>query len=270
MTFQTTYSTRPAAARAGQVADISVKKIDSCIAETAVGVALAVVRGDGDQSVKAITDVTADTDSIVSTAVAAATSRVNFSGATLNGVIGQGAIVPAQQITVALNSHAHWTGGEITLVMEDVYGRRFTETFDVPSGGNTTLTSAAVASKVISGSIDPQGGTSATLTIGTTPSAAEFSPRTIRGVALLDNTREPYAENDYDQYDSVPVISSGRVYVTSETAVADGDPVYVRIVTSGADVNGQFRSSSSSSFALWPGAKFVSTADADGVAIIEF
>jgi hypothetical protein len=106
------------------------------------------------------------------------------------------------------------------------------------------------------------------MTVGTSPVAPVYTTRG-HGVALYDASRMPYtSSNQYSQYDSVPVMTKGRVYVNVEAAVSAGDPVYVRAVTSGADVAGQF-GAKAANFGQLQGAKYVSTTSGAGLAIVE-
>lgn len=75
----------------------------------------------------------------------------------------------------------------------------------------------------------------------------------------------------YQIGDSVELVSRGRVWVTVEEAVAPGDDVYVRHTASGGNTQrGSFRTSSdSSTAALLAGARYLTTASADGLALVD-
>jgi len=74
----------------------------------------------------------------------------------------------------------------------------------------------------------------------------------------------------YQIGDSVEVVSRGRVWVTVEEAVSAGDDVYVRFDTGTGSQKGAFRTSSdSTTAALLAGARYLTAASANGVALVD-
>lgn len=75
----------------------------------------------------------------------------------------------------------------------------------------------------------------------------------------------------YQIGDSVEIVSRGRVWVTVEEAVSPSDDVYVRHTANGDNTQrGAFRTSSdSSNAALLAGARYLTTASANGVALVD-
>lgn len=74
----------------------------------------------------------------------------------------------------------------------------------------------------------------------------------------------------YQVGDSVAIAYRGEIAVTVEEAVAPGDAVYVRYDTGTGSQKGAFRASAdSSTAALLPGARYLTTASAGGVAVVD-
>lgn len=272
---QTAYTQAPAQGPAGLIADTSfANHVDSFVAQGAPVPGLLVARGTAaDQQVIPIAAVAAAsaTAILASGGASAATAQV-ITGATFNGTTGTGRIVPAQLITVTLNSHANWTTGPIVVTGEDANGNRVEEHLEVPSGGNATLTTKQPFARVISLNIPAQGGTSGTYTVGLDPAGMAVSLRDFPGVAIYDSTRSPYVSGAYEDKDPCPVLGKGRIFVAVETACTAGDVAWVRMVLSGNNVRGQFDGGlpAAASFARFANAKFLTTqATAGGIAVLE-
>jgi hypothetical protein len=273
MAYQTTFSNDPAIAIAGMPADSTPRVTESFVAEGAPVVGLLCQRGtDRERQVIPMTSAVADVDSIVDATpgIASAATEQTITSASADGVIGAGLIIPAQQLTATLNNHADWDATSSIFTYEDVDGKIVRETVLIPNGGNQTITTLGAARRFISWYIPAQTGTNGTATIGTAPTAPVLSLRDFPGVAMFDASRMPYTTgNAYTDKDECPVIAKGRAYVTVEDAVTAGDPVYVRTTTSGADVAGQFGGEKASNFGALAGARYVTSASTDGLAIVE-
>jgi hypothetical protein len=75
---------------------------------------------------------------------------------------------------------------------------------------------------------------------------------------------------NYASGELVPIIKCGDVWVTSETAVKEGDPVWVRVVISGDEVAGAFRATPDGNDCVRiKGARFSSTNSA-GLSRVDF
>lgn len=272
MSAQTTYSLVNAIGRAGMIADGAIMQdVISTAAEGTVALGCAVLKGTNPRQGAPVAAVALDVDSILDATPggASAATAQTLSGATFDGVIGQGRIVPAQQITMTLNSHADWDATVATIRGEDCDGNILVEDVLIPNGGNATITTIGAFGRVTSVYIPAQTGTNGTFTIGTAPTKAEFSRRDILGLSVWQSAHEPYTSDSYVDNDEMPVLRKGCCYVVVEDAVANGDNVYVRIVTSGADAPGQLGGEPSASFALLRDAFYRSTAAIDGVAVVE-
>jgi hypothetical protein len=248
-----------------------MQDVISTVAEGAVALGCAVLKGTSPRQGKPVSAVTASTTSILDGTPGGATAATaqTVSGAAFDGTIGQGRIIPAQQITLTANSHANWDATVITFYGEDCDGREISEDVLMPDAGNVTIETKQAFGRLVSVYIPAQGGTAGTFTIGTKPAFAEFSRRDLLGASIWQSAHEPYTSDSYSDKDEMPVLRKGRMYVVVEDAVANGDNVYVRIVTSGGDVPGQFGGERSASFALVRGAFYRSTAAIDGVAVVE-
>lgn len=271
MAYQTSYSLDPAIAVAGQIADSSVpNRVDSFVAEGTPTPGNLVQRGtDKERQVIPVTSLAADVDAIVASGGASAATAQTIQTTALNGVVGQGLIIPAQQVTMTLNNHADWDATTAVVKYENAMGEVVEEEVSIPNGGNTTISTVGAARRVLSIYIPAQTGTNGTFTVGTTPTSPVFTLRNFPGVAVYDSGRHPYTSGLFTDKDPCPVLSKGRIYVTVEDAVTAGDPVYVRAVTSGADIAGQFGGERATNFGLLLGAHYVTSASQDGLAIVE-
>ena len=167
----------------------------------------------------------ADVDAIIATGASSGSQQV-ISGASLDGVIGAGEIYPPRNITLTFSSHANWDATTAVVAGTDENGVAITENFSIPDGGNATVTGATKFRAVTSITIPAQSGTSGTFTagVGLLLGAADHIAA---GLAVLDVTRTSL---NYADGDLVPIAREGEFYVTSETAVKEGDPVWVRVV----------------------------------------
>ena len=167
----------------------------------------------------------ADVDAIIATGASSGSQQV-ISGASLDGVIGAGEIYPPRNITLTFSSHANWDATTAVVAGTDENGVAITENFSIPDGGNATVTGATKFRTVTSITIPAQSGTSGTFTagVGLLLGAADHIAA---GLAVLDVTRTSL---NYADGDLVPIAREGEFYVTSETAVKEGDPVWVRVV----------------------------------------
>lgn len=167
----------------------------------------------------------ADADAIIATGASSGSQQV-ISGASLDGVIGAGEIYPPRNITLTFSNHANWDATTAVVAGTDENGVAQTENFSIPDGGNATVTGATKFRTVTSITIPAQSGTSGTFTAGV-GSLLGAADHIAAGLAVLDVTRTSL---NYADGDLVPIAREGEFYVTSETAVKEGDPVWVRVV----------------------------------------
>lgn len=91
-----------------------------------------------------------------------------------------------------------------------------------------------------------------------------------RGVAMNQQAIESSASGDpqYPIKSAVPVLKKGRIWVKVEEAVAPTDTVSIRHAAGGNGV-GSFCKTADGSRALLAGAKYLTTAAANGLAVVE-
>lgn len=264
---QTSYSTNPAVGYAGQLADSGPHDVKTVVAEAEIAAGLVVVRGGTTRSEGRPPPApdAADPDGFITTIASAATAQT-LSGASLDGVVGQGEVWPPRNVTLTLSSHADWDATEAVVTGIDEDDRVIQETLLIPNGGNVTLTGVKHFRKVTSLYIPAQSGTGGTADLGFGSSLGPIGGMGVHGVAMYDASREPEA---YPVDYAVPCVRKGRVYVTSESSYSDQDPVYVRFVATGDEVRGQVRNApDSTDCALLKGARFWRSGSS-GVAAID-
>jgi len=226
-----------------------------------------------------------DVDAIV-TSYTTSTAIQTFSGATLNGVVGATEMQPGRLITFVFSNHADFDATNITLTGISPLGVSQTESIAIPNGGNATVNSTLYYASVTSIAVPAQSGTGGTATFGvvalTTLVIADF-----RGVACRQPVKTTIATGgiygypgstsssvtaDYVDAETVPVLNEGGIWVYSEEAISDGDPVYVRAASgSGGSTLGAFRNDAdSASCVLVVGAKFKRDSTGAGAAWAKF
>lgn len=128
-------------------------------------------------------------------------------------------------------------------------------------------------------------GTAAPSATGLSPGQCKIIPdgtvvgslTALAGVALLDMARSPLGgtantqsgSGQYAANDDVPCMRRGRCWMYSETAVTQGNPVYVRVTAASTAVTGQIRDGAAANFVLHPTAVFMNTTGAAGIALVE-
>jgi hypothetical protein len=296
--FQTSYSQRPSEAVPGQV-DGAYKATgrSSRAARGEIKAGYGVFRPAviGNAGVNGMLDpgqcyhianpgVGADVDAII-TAITSSTSVQSFSGTALNGVVGGTTMQPPRNVTLVLSNSADWDATNATLIGVNHLGQSVTETIAIPNGGNTTVTSTNRFMSVTSLSIPAQSGTGGTATVGISALASltldDFlgvairkpikSTVTASGIYGYPGITSTLTEASYVDGEVVPVLEEGLIWVYTEEAVLDRDPVYVRVAAgAGGSVLGAFRNDAdSASCVIVTGARFRRNADA-GCALARF
>ncbi len=219
--------------------------------------------------------VTADVDAI-GTGVTSATGTKTLSSGITGGVAAGFKFTPARKITVTFDASTDWDATNATLVGVNQNGVTVTETLAIAT--STTATSTNVYSQFTSLAIPAQTGTGGTATIGVAAvSSGALTLADCYGVVLrqpiktMQNPSNLYigpaqdgiaASNTLAHYvdgDTCPVLQEGNVGVFTEEAVADQDPVYVRIASgAGGTVLGAFRNDAEGgNCILVPNARFI-------------
>lgn len=285
--MQTSYTTKPAIAVEGMIADSRIMK--NIVSRFATGVikagrgvfrasAFEPSQADGDsampgQVVQSLSPAAAvDVDAILASGGASAATAAVWEGAELNGVVGQGTMRPARLITLVLSNHTDWDATNATLTGIDDYGDLVTETLAIPNGGNATVTSVRKYRSVLSLAIPAQTGAGGTFTIGI--AALAFTAADFEGVAVYDASIEREADAiaagvEYGDKVCLPVLDKGAVYVLPEVDVKPGDDVFVRVAVGSGSNLGAFRiTNDSSSCVQITGAKWGSKAAAGTPAVL--
>lgn len=213
----------------------------------------------------------ADVDAIV-TAYTTSTAIQTFSGATLNGAVGGTEMQPARKFTLVMSSHADWDATSATLTGVNHLGQSVSETLTIPNGGNSTVTSTGRYRSITSVVIPAQSGTGGTATFGIA-ALDSIALIDLVGVSIRKVVKTSIATAglygypgvtsslvtaDYVDGEMVSLLNEGGIWVFTEEAVSDRDPVYVRVASgAGGSVLGAFRNDAdTASCVLVPDARF--------------
>jgi len=275
---QTSVTSAPARASAGQLADSGPNDIISARVDAAAGIApgLCVLRTtSGDATAGFPTDISADVDAI-KTNIGSTAGVQSFTVADFNGAIGDDRIFPPAKVTLVLSSHADWDATNATLTGLDENGLPVSETIAIPNGGNATVTSSNYYSFVTALSIPAQSGTGGTATVGVSASRT-LGGGDVLGVSVLDSSKTlesslSSSNNEVYENDTVmPVLRKGRICVVVETAFSAGACPLVRFVAAGAEQLGGFRTGTTDSGDAieWRAARFVNSGSAAGIGVLD-
>lgn len=282
---QTSYVSVLAAGRAGMLYGTDYHEVISKVAQGIVKVGVLAQIGTGATyqngifptpgSVFQFVDPVVSATAILASAGTTATSPTTFSGAALNGTTGAGRMSPARRITFVLSNSANWTAGvTIKLTGVDQDGYVVTEVLYPPASGNVTITSDGYFARVTLISVSATGGAAATFTTGFTAAEGLFGDGD-SVLPIFDTSREPLtsgAAPNFDQYaanDPVPCLRRGMIWVASEAATQEGDPVFVRMLTSGANIPGQFSNVPAAGFSPYPKAVWRTKTTVAGLSVME-
>jgi hypothetical protein len=171
---------------------------------------------------------------------------------------------------MTLNNHADWLATTCKVTTVGPGGVMQEERFAVPAGGNVVLTGNLPFAHFVKAEFETQGGTNGTVYFGTDPTDVALDLSSFPGVAVYDPGIEPYsAAAEIEDEKPLSVLSKGRVYMVVEEAVVAGAPVFVRMLEAGADLRGQVRGTPAANFYRFVGAKFLTAAAADGLAVMQ-
>lgn len=258
--MQLTYSMDPNIAREGMIADSRLlKHITGKLAVGGIKAGLGCFRvpGYGQSGTRRLDPgqiyqnpgqaTAVDVDAILAGGASSASIQT-LTAASFNGVIGSAVMYPGRKITLVLSSHANWDLTNATLTGKNQYGVTVSETLAIPDAGNATVTSTNYYTQVTSLVIPAQSGVSGTFTVGVTVLDSAVTLADFVGVAVLDLSipgvviPSQDATYEYQDKNTVSVMRKGAIWVYSENAVSEGDPVYVRTASgSGGTQLGAFR-----------------------------
>jgi hypothetical protein len=275
---QTTVTSAPARAVAGQLADSGPTDIISARVDAAAGIApgLAVFRTtSGDATAGFPTSIAQDVDAIKTTFGSTAGIQ-SFTIADFNGAIGDDRIFPPAKIELVLSSHADWDATSATLTGLDENGLPVSETLAIPNGGNATVTSSNHYSFVKTLTVPAQSGVGGSATLGVSATRT-LGGGDVLGVSVIDASKTlesslSSSNNEVYEDDTVmPVLRKGRICVVCETAFTAGSCPLVRLVAAGAEQLGGFRTGTTDSGDAieWRAARFMNSGSAAGIGVLE-
>jgi hypothetical protein len=195
-----------------------------------------------------------------------------------DGVVGTSDMQPPRNLTVTFNASTDWdpTNGTIRYINDQ--GQLVSETVAIAT--STTWTSAGKAIRFVDFTKPAQTGATGAYTIGITAMAA-LTLADFVGVAIRQNFKtmvrndgmygypgvsSSLVEANYIDGEHVPLCEEGGIWVYAEEAMAEGDPVYLRIASgAGGTVLGAFRNDAdTASCVLIPGARVKKSTAAAG------
>lgn len=217
--------------------------------------------------------IAADVDAILATGGATTASEQVFAVADADGIVGGEDMLPGRKITLVLSNHTDWNATTAVIrYVDQLTGLEVEEDLSIPNGGNDTITTVGYARRFVSLTLPAQESTGGSFTIGVSAldaglTAADFLGVVIRkpGWVMADED----AAMDYADGDAVPLLRKGPIYVETETACVEGDPVYFRVAGSG-DL-GAFRhdADGGSNAVLLPNARWGKNSGAGELNILE-
>jgi len=163
----------------------------------------------------------ADVDAIIATGGASTNGTQNLTGTSLNGVIGTRTMAPARALTFTFSSHADWDATTIVVTGTDGKGTVITESFNVPNGGNATVSGSKLFRTVTAVAIPAQSGSGGTFTMGVRARFTATGASTTKVVCTAVIAGE---QIDYSAW-------SGTLSVAETTADSDLDAQLTAIQT---------------------------------------
>lgn len=292
MIFQSSYSQRPDEAYPGQLANsIGPSRRSTAFARGLVKAGYGVFKVPGTGSHGVFPTQSPECFHIPNPGAAVDVDAITVAGTSAtgtstlaDGVVGTAVMQPARKLTVTFDASTDWDATVGVLVYLDHAGRQVSENIAIAT--STAATTTGYASQFISFTKPAQTGAGGayTIGIGAMPAltAADFLGTSIRiriktTLATADLYRAIGGQTsnlvtaDYVDSESVRILESGEIWVATEEAVSDRDPVYCRIAAgAGGSVLGAFRNDAdTASCILIPNARFVRNATA-GVAWARF
>lgn len=266
MTVQTSVLAIAQRAVAGQVdSSFTPLNIVSRIASATVSPGLLACFGAGADTIRHLAADAADVDAF-KTNLASSASPQTITGAGLNGVVGASAMRQARNVTITLSSSADWDATTAIVSGIDAFGSPISESFAIPNNGNATVTGNLLFQAILQVVIPAQSGAGGTGTIGFGDLLGPLDGAAA-GIVAFDSSRSALA---FAAAEAVPVVRAGRVWVSCETAAAQGGIVFVRQVAGVGESLGAIRATpDSTDCALLPGARFASSTAAAGLVLVE-
>ena len=198
----------------------------------------------------------ASATALIASGGASSGSIQTIAAADMSGDLAETELFPPRNVTLTLSSHADWDATTAVVTGTDENGATVTESLSIPNGGNATVTGTQMFRTVTQLVIPAQSGTGGTFTFGVGSTFGTVD-HIVAGATVRDNTRSAV---NYAEGDLMPVARDAEMWVTSETAVKDGDPVYVRVRVASSETIGAVRATPSSGYTVrLKNARFTST-----------
>lgn len=215
----------------------------------------------------------ADVDAIGT--ISSATGTKTLASGVTPGVVAGSTLQPARKLTITFDSSTDWDPTSGTLNYVDLNGQNRSEAVAISTSG--TFTSAFEAKTFTSLVVPAQTGSGGSATIGIAALDADGTLTLADCVGVVQRQFMKTMVNPSNLYigpssdgitnanvlahyvdgDTVPCLYEGSIVVATETAVAAGDPVYVRLGASGGLTQlGMFANAAGTGLVLLPNAKF--------------
>jgi hypothetical protein len=225
----------------------------------------------------------ADPNAIMTVAQLASTAggQAYSTAAHFDGAIGHDRISPARTVTVtfAAANINDWNtvSGEclVEIYGLDEDGNPIKDSVSRPNGAATATYATAKAFSSVTRIDTPAcAGATGTADAGVSNDRVALGRADYPGIALYDPSIEPFAvATEVADEVQVSILTAGKFWAMTEHAVSDGDDVYVRVVTVGADVRGQFTGQDGAAvpatYAHLSNARWRYPIAADGIALME-
>ena len=259
--IQTTYSERPDSAKAGMRADTGFNDVVSGLSASRKLVSVAITADDEADYTITINgtdfDYTSDADATTAEIAAGLVAAINAGD---EPVTASGTNTP-----ILIESDIDGDDGDFTYADSASGTGALVETVLVAQGQEIPVSRHVV--------LDERSDASAPdFPVRLPRQATDITGGRALGCVMYDAAREGFLdENDDPAFRSntmIPVMHEGRVWVQVEEAVTRGGAVYVRYASGGNGLGAYGAAAGSSERALLPGAKYLSSADANGLAIL--
>ena len=260
MTVQLSYSSEPAAAVAGMLADTGDHDVLSGMASSRKLVSVAVVAANSVHYIITINGVAFDYTS-------------DGSATTAEIVLGLKALINAGSEPVLAS------GSDTPLLIESTLDDGDFTYSDFAGGGSLTETVLVAQGEQIPFGhgvvLDERALTDIDLdadyAIRLPRQATDITSARHFGITLQDQAREVRASDSatFRANTMTPCLSKGRCWVKVEQAVVRGDDLYVRYAAGGNGLGACGNSAGSSERAAWPRGRYLTNASANGLALVE-
>ena len=259
--IQSSYSERPSVAKAGMKADTGFDDVLSGMSATRKLVSVAITASNSQAYVITIngTDFTYNADGSATTAEIAV-GLVAAINAGSEPVTASGSDTP-----ILIESDLDGDDGDFTYADSSGTGA-LTETVLVAQGQEIPVGHCVVLD-------ERSDNNGPDLPVRLPRASTDITGGLALGCVLYDQAREEFLNATpalaFRANTMIPILGKGRVWVKTEQAVTRGGAVYVRYAAGGNGLGAFGASAGSSERAALPNAKYLSSADANGLALVQ-